>query len=139
MIGISTPDDLTHYLADEAAIAAYSTSPATVAELQAAYDAGHWEEFFPPEPEPEPAPPNWSDFRLTLMVDTGFRDWAATLPADWREDLKLAAIATNATALQGIYDHLATYYPPAPAAAAEWQAIATENHISVVFSQVESD
>ncbi|MEA5447328.1 hypothetical protein VB780_02025 [Leptolyngbya sp. CCNP1308] len=131
MIKITLPSGSFHLVES---IESYTSSENTRAALQAAYDAGDWEDFTPPEPEPEPAPPNWSDFRLTLMVDTGFRDWAATLPADWREDLKLAAIATNATALQGIYDHLATYYPPAPAAAAEWQAIAAANNIPVVFS-----
>ncbi|WP_411840608.1 hypothetical protein [Nodosilinea sp. PGN35] len=67
------------------------------------------------------------------MVSASFRAWAVTLPDDWREDLKLAAIASNATALQGIYDHLVAYYPPPPPAAAEWQQIATANHILVVF------
>jgi hypothetical protein len=133
MIAITTGDEIRHVLESEAAIATYSSSPATVAALQAAYDAGQWEIYTPPEPEPEPPGPNWSEFRITLMVNAAFRTWGQTLPDDWREDLKLTAMATNATALQGIYDHLVTYYPPPPDAAAEWQQIATENHIPVVF------
>lgn len=133
MIAITTPDKLVHYLEDAAAIALVP-SPNTRAALQAAYDEGHWEHYTPPEPEPEPPPPNWTEFRLALMVNPAFRAWGQTLPDDWREDLKGCAILANSEALQGTYNHLVTYSPPAPEAAAEWQAIADANHIPVTFS-----
>lgn len=132
MIAVTTPDGLTHYLDSTEAIATIE-SPNTRAAIQAAYDRGDWQPYTPPEPEPEPLSPNWQEFRLALMVNTTFRDWAATLPADWREDLKACAILSNDEALQGTYNHLATYYPPPPAAAAEWNQIAIDNHISVTF------
>jgi hypothetical protein len=136
MITITTPDGINHWVSSEGGepdFEGYSSSPNTRAALQAAYDAGQWEPYTPPEPEPPPPTPNWQDFRLALMVHTGFRDWAATLPADWREDLKACAILANEEALQGTYNHLVNFYPPPPEAAAEWQQIAAANHISVVF------
>ncbi|MBW4486122.1 MAG: hypothetical protein KME14_26665 [Tildeniella torsiva UHER 1998/13D] len=139
MIAITTADGLTHCLDSAAAIATYSGSPATVAALQAAYDAGQWQPYTPPEPEPEPPGPDWQNFRLALMVNSAFRAWAATLPADWREDLKSCAILCNVEALQSTYTYLASLYPPGPAASAEWQAIADATHIPVMFSQVESE
>lgn len=132
MIAITTPDGLTHTLENEAAIASID-SINTRAALQAAYDAGHWKPYTPPEPEPPPPEPNWEDFRLTLMVSTAFRDWAAELPADWREDLKACAILCNAGALQSTYTRLASIYTPEPDAADEWQQIATDAHIPVKF------
>lgn len=82
---------------------------------------------------PTPPNPSWSDFRLALMVNSTFRAWAATLPADWREDLKTCAILCNVEALQTTYNHLASIYPPDQAAAAEWQQIADANHIPTTF------
>lgn len=133
MIAITTGDGIRHVLESESAIADYSPSPATVAALQAAYDAGNWEPYTPPEPEPETPEPNWQDFRLSLMVNEAFRLWAADLPADWREDLKSCALVCNAEALQSTYFLLASLDPPEPEAAAEWQQIATANHIPVTF------
>lgn len=132
MIAITTTDGLTHYLESAEAIADID-SPNTRAALDAAYDAGNWQPYTPSGPEPEPLEPNWQDFRLELMVNAAFRDWAATLPADWREDLKSCAILCNVEALQTTYTYLASIYPPGQAAADEWQQIATENHIPVVF------
>lgn len=133
MIAITTPDNITHLVASAEAIATYSSSAATVAALQSAYDAGHWEPYTPPEPEPAPPEPNWQNFRLALLQSATFRDWSERLPATWREDLKLAAIAANAEAVQGTYDHCKTLALPGHTAATGWQQIATENHIPVTF------
>lgn len=138
MILLTTPDNLTHGPIalnpdDSPDLASYSSSPNTQAALQAAYAAGNWEHYTPPEPEPEQPEPNWSEFRLELMVSPSFRTWALTIPADWREDLKMAALAANLEALQSVYSHLASLYPPEPAAADAWQQIANDAHIPVVF------
>lgn len=133
MIAITTPDGLTHHLDSPQAIAAYSSSPATVAVLQTAYDAGQWQPYTPPPPQPEAPSPDWQNFRLALLQSATFRDWSERLPATWREDLKLAAIAANDEALQSIYDLLAQQYPPDDEAAAEWQAIADVSSIPITF------
>lgn len=133
MIAITTPDQITHFVESAEAIATYSSSAATVAALQTAYDAGHWETFSLPEPEAAPLPPDWTTFRLLLVQSTTFRAWSEALPDTWREDLKSCAILANVAALQSTYTHLASIYPPEPSAAAEWQAIATANHIPVTF------
>lgn len=132
MIAIKTPDELVHYLEDEAAIAAIE-SPNTRAVLQAAYDAGHWEPYAPPSPEPEPTEPDWQSFRLALLQSASFREWSERLPDTWREDLKLAAIAANADALQSIYNLLAQQHTPEYEAALEWQEIADQLFIPVTF------
>jgi hypothetical protein len=133
MLKITLPSGAFHLIEGIEKLEDYSSSENTRAALQAAYDAGNWEPYTPPEPEPEPQEPNWQDFRLSLMVSTSFRDWAADLPADWREDLKACAILCNAEALQTTYTMLARIYTPEPAAAREWQQIAIDAHIPVVF------
>lgn len=132
MIAITTPDGLTHYLESAEAIA-LAPSPNTSAALQAAYDAGDWETYEPPQAEPEPEPPDWIAFRLALLQSESFRTWSEGLPATWREDLKMSALVANAEALQSVYDYCETISEPAPAAAAEWQQIAQENGIPVMF------
>lgn len=101
--------------------------------LQAAYDAGMWAAYTLPDQEFEGGEPNWQVFRLELMVNPSFRDWAATLPADWREDLKGAAILGNAEALQATYTHVSMLHPVPAAAAAAWQQIADATHIPINF------
>lgn len=96
-----------------------------------------------PEPqlEPEPEPPpliNWQGFRLALLASASFRAWSEDLPATWREDLKLAAIENNTTAVQSIYNLLAQQFPPDFTQAEGWQAIADENHIPLVFTYAET-
>lgn len=61
MITLTTADGLTHYLNSEASIALVE-SPNTRAALQAAYDAGDWEPYEPPQAEPELLPPDWEGF-----------------------------------------------------------------------------
>ncbi|MGB3203267.1 MAG: hypothetical protein WBA99_20340 [Nodosilinea sp.] len=111
----------------------YSSSANTRAALLAAYDRGDWEPYTPPEPEPSPPAPDWPGFRLALLRSESFRTWSEGLPATWREDLKLSAIAANAEALQTIYDYCETISEPSPDAAAEWQQIAQENGVPVMF------
>lgn len=108
---------------------AAATYPTKIAGYGVALAALH------PEPEPPPVlpSPNWQNFRLALLQSTTFRDWSERLPATWREDLKLAAMAANTEALQGIYDFLAHQHTPEYEAAVEWQAIADLNHISITF------
>lgn len=138
MIAVTTTDGLVHTLDSVESIAAID-SPNTRAALQAAYDAGDWEPYTPPELAPAPPEPNWQSFRLKLMISPSFRAWAATLPADWREDLKSCAILCNTDALQTTYTYLASIYPPEPEAATEWQQIATENHIPVTFRDAQAN
>ncbi|MBD1917171.1 MULTISPECIES: hypothetical protein [Cyanophyceae] len=108
-------------------------SMATRDALQSAYAAGNWEHYTPPEPEPEQPEPNWQDFRLALLESATFRDWSERLPATWREDLKLAAIAANSEALQSIYDHCKSLSMPVLSSVSGWQQIANENYIPVTF------
>lgn len=129
MIAVTTPDQIQHLLPDAAAIATYSTDPTTIALVQAAYDTGNWVEL----PAAVAIAPDWSTFRIVLMTSTTFRAWAATLPDDWREDLKLVAIAANLEALQAIYNNLKQQHMPGLDSIAEWQAIADANGIAVVF------
>lgn len=133
MIAITTSDNITHLVASEAAIASYSSSAATVAALQAAYDSGHCKPYTPPAPQPAPLEPDWKTFRLALLKSKSFRLWSELLPNSWREDLKMAAMVGNAEALQDIYNYCKTLSPPLPAAVAEWQKLATQNHIPVTF------
>ncbi|MBE9157689.1 hypothetical protein IQ265_12755 [Nodosilinea sp. LEGE 06152] len=110
--------------------------PAGQATLLEEYAAGRWEPYTPPELAPEPisaALPDWPAFRLALLKSATFRAWSEALPATWREDLKLAAIAANEEALQGIYNLLVEQSSPDGTAAAEWQAIADANHIPLTF------
>lgn len=132
MIGITTGDGLTHYLENELAIAD-TASPNTRAALQTAYDAGNWKLYTPPPPQPAPLEPDWKTFRLALLKSKSFRLWSELLPNSWREDLKMAAMVGNAEALQDIYNYCKTLSPPLPAAVAEWQKLATQNHIPVTF------
>jgi hypothetical protein len=113
--------------------AAYSTSLNTQAALQAAYDAGHWEPYTPPEPEPLPPEPDWSAFRLALMRSPSFRAWSEQIPDTWREDLKLSAIAANLEALQGCYDVIKGDYPPTVEAVEEWADLAQQNAIAIIW------
>lgn len=132
MIRVTTADGLTHEIESPEAIAAIE-SPNTRAALQVAYTRGDYEPYTPPEPEPQPPEPNWQDFRLKLLQSETFRDWSERLPATWREDLKLAAMAANEEAVQSIYNHCKTLALPGHTAAAGWQQIATANHIPVNF------
>lgn len=131
MISITTGDGLTHYL-DSAEAIALTPSPNTRAALQAAYDAGNWEDYIPPEQAPE-IPPDWQGFRLALLQSQTFRAWSEALPATWREDLKLAAIAANPEAVQATYDYCKTLNLPGHTAATEWQALAAAHSIPVTF------
>lgn len=89
----------------------------------------------PPTPEPEPEPgPDWVGFRLALLLTESFRTWSEGLPATWREDLKLSAIAANAEALQQVYNVCERLSEPQPSAVAEWQQLAEENRIPVIFN-----
>lgn len=101
--------------------------------LQSAYDSGQWEPYTEAESPTSEEEPNWSEFRLSLMVEKSFRAWAVSLPADWREDLKLAALAANPEALQNVYNYLVSVYPPPAAAAAVWADLAAQHHIPVIF------
>ncbi|PSR12330.1 hypothetical protein C8255_26755 [filamentous cyanobacterium CCP3] len=112
---------------------AYTSSFNTRAALQAAYDAGNWEPYEPPQAELGQMPPDWSAFRMALLQSESFRTWSEVLPATWREDLKMAALAANAEALQTVYDICESISEPSPEAAAEWQQIAQENAIPVMF------
>ncbi|MFQ4139630.1 hypothetical protein PGN35_025300 [Nodosilinea sp. PGN35] len=132
MITITTADAIIHTLESPEAIADIP-SPNTRAALQAAYDAGHWELYEPPQAEPEPLPPDWPAFRLALLQSASFRLWSEALPATWREDLKLAAIAANAEALQSIYTHCTTLHSPGHTAATEWQQVADHHRIPITF------
>ncbi|MGG6241863.1 hypothetical protein ACQ4N7_24835 [Nodosilinea sp. AN01ver1] len=111
----------------------FPNSQATQDALQAAYDAGDWEPYEPPQAEPELLPPDWPAFRLALLQSESFRTWSETLPATWREDLKMAALVANAEALQATYDHCKTLNLPGHVAASGWQQIATEHRIPVKF------
>ena len=136
MIAITTPDSIAHHLPTlpdgTPDFDSYTTSIATQNALATAYDAGHWQPYSLPEPELETPEPNWQGFRLALLQSATFRDWSEELPATWREDLKLAAIAANPEALQATYDHCVSLTQPGPVAA-EWRDIAAQHHIPVVF------
>lgn len=101
--------------------------------LQAAYDAGRWHTYTPPTMIPESLPPDWKTFRLALLKSKSFRLWSELLPGTWREDLKLAAMAGNAEALQGIYDYCKSLSLPGLASTSEWQALANKSNIPVTF------
>lgn len=133
MIAITTSDNITHLVASEAAIASYSSSAATVAALQAAYDSGHCKPYTPPAPQPAPLEPDWKTFRLALLKSKSFRLWSELLPNSWREDLKMAAMVGNAEALQDIYNYCKSISLPVPASTAEWQALADKSNIPVKF------
>jgi len=132
MIAVTTPDNITHFLDSPEAIALIPSAN-TRAALQAAYDAGNWESYTPPEPPTEPEPPNWPAFRMALLQDASFRTWSEGLPDTWREDLKMSAIAANPEALQGVYDYCESISEPSSEAAAAWQQIAQQNGIPVMF------
>lgn len=137
MMAITLESGSTHLVdtlpSGEPDLLTYTSSENTRAALQAAYDAGQWETYTPPEPELEDLPSDWSAFRLALLQSETFRDWSERLPATWREDLKMAALAANGEALQSIYDLLAPQHTPEYEAAMEWQQIANENHIPITF------
>lgn len=137
VIKITLSSGVEHYLQQQTAgspdFESYSSSIATQDALQAAFDRGDWEPYEPPQVEPEPIPPNWPAFRMALLKSATFRSWSKSLEDTWREDLKLAAIARNAEALQETYNHCVTLTLPGPVAVEEWQQIATENHIPVTF------
>jgi hypothetical protein len=87
--------------------AAYSTSLNTQAALQAAYDAGHWEPYTPPEPEPRPIEPDWDGFNLAILTNAEFNAAyntamaaaplvAAALPA------ALTQVATGSTSMLSV-------------------------------------
>ena len=137
MITITLPSGAEHHVPTTSEgtpdLDVYTTSPNTRVALQTAYDAGDWQPYEPPQTEPEPPPPDWSAFRLALLQSESFRTWSEGLPATWREDLKMAALVANAEALQRVYDYCESISEPPQAAAAEWQQIAQENGIPVMF------
>lgn len=132
MMKITLPSGAAHLI--ESTIEDYSSSQNTRAALHEAYNRGDWKPYTPPPPPPPPPePPNWSAFRLTLFDTKSFRQWAALVPADWREDLKICAVLANAEALQNTYNQISGLFKPSPTSAAEWQRLATQHRIPVTF------
>lgn len=133
MIAITTGDGIRHVLESEAAIAAYNSSFNTARVLKAACTEGHWKTHTPAQQPPEIPPPDWKTFRLALLKSKTFRLWSELLPSSWREDLKLAAVAANAEALQDIYNYCKSISLPGLASTSEWQQLADKSNIPVTF------
>lgn len=132
MICITTPDGLQHVVEGPEAIAAYSTSLATLVALQSAYAAGDWEPCDPPETTTVPEY-NPSAFRVELARCTSWIGWAASVPSVHYTNLVIAAAQDNWSEAQTLYTALAQSYPPAGAAVAEWQALADAHGVPIAF------
>lgn len=133
MITITLPSGFVHGPLDINDLATYSSSAATQSALQAAYDAGHWQPYTPPEPEPLPPEPNPALFRAALAQTESWLGWAETLPSVGYTNLTIAAANNNWAEAQLIYDRLSDNVPPPTGAAADWQALADANGIPITF------
>jgi hypothetical protein len=85
------------------------------------------------EPPIEAVTPNLTGFRLGMMGSPAFQAWELTLPGPKRENLKLAAMAGKLAEMQVIYNQLLLDYLPPPEARDEWQALANQCNVPMVF------
>lgn len=78
-------------------------------------------------------PPNGSGFRIAIAQAVSYQAWVNSLPQYRAISLAIAASRDNWPEVQGIYNAAVVISPPASGARAEWQAIATANHIPLDF------
>lgn len=111
----------------------YSSSVNTQNSLKAAYDAGEWEPYDPPQPETGEVEYGPKGFKVALMSDPLFLQWQQDLPPIQREDMKMAAMMDNWPVAQAIYSRLKGVIAQPPGAAAQWQALAEAHNIPLQF------